>query len=223
MRTIRKDDIILSIEGNTIADDKSVTLSSGITVGYQYLVSNKMINNNINIEILREGKKIQLNTPLNYRHEQSSMISNREYEKSPDYLIKYGFVLQPLNENLFSSEAQEIALLAIPYLAAKKDKSTDQIVFISQVLPHDLNFGYHNSYHQIISTINNNKINNMQEAIDAFESNQEQYDYIELETGGKIIINKKNANQLEQEILAAYQITDDRSSNYKKDIVHNEL
>jgi len=84
---LRSGDIILSIDGQNVANDGTIEFRPGERTFFGYLVQNKYIDDEVVLRIFREKRpmdvKIQLTTPLDF----GQLVPDERYDKPPTYYV----------------------------------------------------------------------------------------------------------------------------------------
>ena len=99
-RVLKENDIILSIDGENVADDGTVEYRAKERTSVSYLVQRKQIGESIDLQILRDGQKTRLTLTLDRPVQDDWMIPQEQYDILPTYYIYGGVVFVPLTKNL---------------------------------------------------------------------------------------------------------------------------
>ena len=88
----------------------------------------------------------------------------------------------------------------------------EEVINMINVLPHDVNNGYHNMSDCIIKEVNGKKVHNLKELIQIVENDSEGK-FIEFKTKKNkyIVLDREKAAEAHAEILEIYGVTADRS------------
>ena len=78
-----------------------------------------------------------------------------------------------------------------------------EIVVLLQVLPHDVNAGYHNIHDDVIRQVNGKEISSFREFVEILnkDKNENKFTVLETEHNLRIIIKNENIDSITQEIL----------------------
>jgi len=216
---IKPKDIILSVDGHVIADDCTVEFRPDERTSCDYYTQQHQFGENVIMEILRDGKKQKVSIKLNRKSH--DLISRERYDLLPTYYIYGGLVFSPLTENYLKAWGEKwendapnnLMSLFSDGLPTTVD---EQVIILSNVLPHNLNKGYQNLSECIISEVNGQKINNLKNMVHIIEKSTEN-SFVEFKTkkGIYIVLDRKAVEAAQDEILQLYDISIDRSPNLK--------
>ncbi|CAD5323270.1 unnamed protein product [Arabidopsis thaliana] len=143
-KILRKDDIILAIDGVPVGNDKTCPFRNEERISFNHFISMKKPDENILVKVLRKGKEHEYNISLK---PVKPHIQVQQYYNLPSYYIFGGFVFVPLTKS---------------YIDDKYYKITDeQHVIISQVMPDDINKGYSNFKDLQVEKVNGVKVKNL--------------------------------------------------------------
>lgn len=218
---LETEDIILSIDGKPVENDGTIEFREGERTSFHYLIQNKYINDAVEFEVLRNSKIINLRVKLSKPPNPYKLVSYEQYDVAPTYFILGGLVFQPLTVNFLKlwgdkwpHEASKNLLNQ--YYYGQPNEHKREIVVLSKVLADEINVGYHKVHDRIVYYINGKRIKNMNDLVNAFESNSGKYHVILDEMGYRIVLEKKKVDQNGLSILHKYGINSDRS----RDLMH---
>jgi hypothetical protein len=161
--------------------------------------------------------RVKLSKPQN----PLQLVPYEQYDVAPTYFILGGLVFQPLTVNFLKlwgdkwhHEASKNLLNQYYYGQPAAGKR--EIVVLSKVLADEINVGYHNVHDKIVYYVNDKRIANMNDLVNAFESYEGKYHVILDEMGHRIVLEKKKVDANCRSILQKYGINSDRS----RDLMH---
>ncbi|CAF1336792.1 unnamed protein product [Adineta steineri] len=202
-KLLQKDDVILAIDDESIADDGTIYFRRGERLNFQHLMKLKFVGDTITFKIIREGQEITLTSSLD---KTPALVPWHSHDKRPEYLIYAGIVFTVLTR-FFSCNGtlQEL---------------TQQIVVINQILADDVNYGIDSDVkYAVLKTVNGIEINNIKHLAELIDeiSNKKDDAFIrfEMETKEIIVIECKEAKQSEERILTQNSIAHARSENLR--------
>ncbi len=217
---LKAGDIILSIDGKYVEKDGKIEFRKGERTYFEYLLQKKYINDTAKFEILRENKimniEINLFTPVNF----GRLVPHERYDVAPTYYILGGLIFQPLTLNFLKEWSNwyndaPMNLVNYYYYGEAADDQREIILLVS-VLADEVNAGYHNWRHKVISYVNGKKLSTMKDLVSAFEEHQGKYHTIVDELGYKIVLDKIKVVENSQRILQKYKISSDRSEDLER-------
>ncbi|ETW19149.1 hypothetical protein PFFVO_02005 [Plasmodium falciparum Vietnam Oak-Knoll (FVO)] len=237
---LKKNDIILRVDGKDINNDGSVILRDNETVGFQHLFNEKFINDLCIIKIVRNKKIKSVMVKL---YKVKYLLNQHNWDKRNKYFIYGGIVFSILTRSLYVyTQNPEINKLML-YNNFKK-KSKDEIVVLKNILPTKITTGYYYT-DSIVLRVNNIKVKNLKHLIELIEMTkytnrliylknnkhtlQSYINYYNtkitslnintiihiliLTTSGQkvpIVLNKRDVEKYNEEIKKIYSITRDR-------------
>lgn len=196
-----KGDVLLSIDGVSIANDGSIPFKGSTTspnkdrrntfkerVQLNYYFSQLFPDDVVSFKVLRQGKEVIVKAPVwipqrliprnilqnNYINiETNAGTGNGSIVGGvPSYLIIGGLVMVSLSREYLEDECQVNHMGAYDHWAEEfgllsrvndyKESPGQEIVLLSQVLAHNCNIGYENAKNIVLSTVNGQKVNNLQ-------------------------------------------------------------
>ncbi|CAF1046731.1 unnamed protein product, partial [Adineta steineri] len=222
-KILQKDDVIMTIDDKTIADDGTIYFRRGERLNFEHVMKLKFVGNTITFKIIREGREITLATSLDNF---PALVPFHSHDKRPEYLIYAGIVFTVLTRFYLREFSRyhwgEKAPKHLVSLACngKLQNLTQQIVVISQILADDVNYGIDSDITEaVLKTVNGIEINNIKHLAVVIDeiSNKEDDGFIRFETESEefIVIQCKEARQSEERILTQNSITHARSENLR--------
>jgi S1-C subfamily serine protease len=221
---LKEQDVVTSIAGVKIANNGTVPFVDGQRVSYSYLISQYANGEKLPLEVIRKGKLLKLSVTLK---PYDVLVPGPQYDIRPSYYIFGGLVFMPLSWdylNLWKSGSAPSQLMNF-YDNGLPSENLKQVVFINEVLPHDINVGYHDLKQAVVVKINGMPISEMKDVPEAFQHPLGAYDVIELDHttgdgdnfGNWIVLKADGADQATQEIMKSFGITKDRSDDLSDD------
>jgi S1-C subfamily serine protease len=206
---LKKNDVLLAIDGISVADDATILMEGNGRVAANYLIRTHHINETFEATVLRDAKELKINVPL------KGLVSLVPYEhdQRPRYYIFGGVVLMPLSKNyLFEWGRNWLQKAPIHFVNAIKNDnmpSTErqEIVFIQSVLADKENTGYDFAHADVIK-VNGVKVNSFATLVNTIETTKDKEIRLTLKGGSLIIINKEKALQANERLLKRYSIKD---------------
>ena len=213
---LHENDILLAVDGHMIADDETVVFRPQERTRYTYPIENKQIGDTVTLSLVRKGKINEVQLPLTARLGSDQLLL-MEYDVKPRFYVFGGLVFSPLSINYFSGWGSNWSTNApsalLSYLGQNWQRVADEeVVLMTNVLPNEINVGYHDLSDEIITGLNGTPIYRLQQMIAIIEAAPDDA-FLSFETKKKrrIIIRKSEARKKNAEILARYRISADRS------------
>ena len=217
---LRPGDVLLSIEGVRVQNDKTVEFREGERTHFKYLIQKKQMNDSVRLKILRQKKVmsvvVKLSMPLHF----SRLVPHEQYDVVPTYYILGGMLFEPVTLNYLKTWGKKWIFSAPDdlthyYLYGKRTDDRKEVIVLVEVLADEINVGYHDLDNRVVSHVNGKKISTMEDLVAAFEKNEGKYHLILDERGHQIVLDRRKVDQNSQRILKRYRIASDRSEDLK--------
>jgi S1-C subfamily serine protease len=204
---LKKEDVLLSIDGHPIESDGSVRLD-GQPVQLEEIVERKFAGDQVELEVWRDQSLQKVALTLRPA-EMFSMYENL-YEEAPRYVLYGGLVFQPLTSNLMAGllGAADLRLRQTYTLFGQDQlyRETPEPVILSSVLPDRLNVYLGGMAGQIVREINGRRIHTLADVIPALESGGERT-VIRFEGDQRpAVLKKSEVDRVMPRIMAQYGI-----------------
>ena len=212
---LKKEDILLSINGHPIADDGTVEFRPNERTYFTYYIEILQMGETIDVEYIRQGRINNASFKLNRRSEAFSLVPEDQYDNLPRYLIYGGIVFSPLTKNLIKSVRREYEVpedLIVEYRNWPSEKQKEVVVAV-QVLAHDINAGYHDVFCWIVNEVNGKEIRDFNEFHRLINDFNGTYMTFQDKEGWQLVIDHKKARESHDIILQHYNIPKDKDLN----------
>jgi S1-C subfamily serine protease len=142
-------DVILNVDGHSVANDGSVLLRPGLRIQSDYYITQHQMGDQVEMTIWRNGVRKNLSIPLTSRQGSSQIVKLMEYDLQPEYYILAGIILTPLSYNYLASWGEDWSEKApiklLKYFYQFKGKADEQVVIVSGLLTSKMTTGYQNA------------------------------------------------------------------------------
>ena len=207
---LKEGDILTAINGHNIENDGTVAFRKHEYTDYHYFVDAYQMKQSVTLDIIRDQKPMQVQAVLKNTADDMYLVKTTRYDVMPSYFIYGGYVFSPLTRNLIRSTARN--RLKLSCLAAKwKEKEKDEVVVLLKVLASDMSRGDNNFGMWVIDKVNGEPFKNFKAFYDKMKAVKDGYIVLEDNDGVKVIIDKKEAQKKQSDILKKYNIEFDRS------------
>jgi S1-C subfamily serine protease len=218
---LKEGDVLNVLDGVPVAENGTIPFGDAERVDLSHLLSLHQMSETAKVQLWRDGKTLNVDVPL---YDIPDLVPGPEYDKRPSYFVYAGLVFQNLNQNfmrLFDAAApvrmRDYAELGL------KTEDLKEVVFINVVLPHDVNVGYHKLGQAIVTEVNGQKIHQLKDVITALKKPQDGYQVVKLDhwngspdnRAAEVVLDAKEADKANAEILKAFGIASDRSDDLK--------
>ncbi len=215
---IKEGDVILEIDDIAIAVDGTFEFRKNERLSASYLISDKQIGENIKVKLNRKGKILAETFSL---IQYGGLVPEPHYFEKPPYYIYGGLIFTVLSTDLLQSWGNEwwkkAPLDFVSFLMGSKrlnEKRKKEIVVLLEVLPDDMNIGYHELQSQVITKINGQEFDSFKDFVTLIENNHDDYIIFETELKMPIILKNADIAQTTKNILERNNIP----YQYSKDV-----
>jgi hypothetical protein len=218
---LQTNDILLSIGNYKVGNDGTIEFRKNERTQLTYVIQEKQIGENIQMDILRNGEKISLDVNLYRSSQKDRLVPLEQYETLPSYYIFGGLIFCPLSRNLlhiWGSQWYQSAPTELIYHLQNNipEREGQQVVVLLKALAADVNEGYQNINSWVVDTVNGEKIWNLSDFVAKVEAIQDDFVILENKWERQIVIDREMAENTNQEILEIYRIPFDRSEDLMK-------
>ncbi len=206
---LEKGDVLLQIDGISIAEDLSVPWREKNRVHFSNILHRKQLSDKAELKLLRKGKIITRKVTLK---DEDLLILGPLYDMKPSYYILGGLVFQPLDHNYMRSFKN--APPDFSYYAARRNMRTEkrgEVLLLAKVLATPFTRGYHGWNNMVLSTVQGEKLGNMEELVEILERASGKWLELVTESGGVLVLDLEEARAQNSEIMNKYGIPADRS------------
>jgi hypothetical protein len=206
------DDGIGVMDGSPVFNNGLIKLDDEL-VNMNEVVERKFAGDSIEIEFLRDGKKMKETVKL-ARFEPYVRLGNL-YDERPRYLVYAGLVFQPLERNLMDAHSIQDPLvnyLFDNFLGDKLYVEKPEPVILTQVLPDEVNTFLTPYAHGVVEEINGVKITRLADvkAALAKKNADEPFVVVKLmEVNRPLVLRRDLAEDAHPRIMKTYNIPQD--------------
>jgi len=212
-KLLRANDVLLSFEGEPIANDGTVRFRKHERVAFSWLVAQKFYGEPARLQVLRDGKVVDIE--IGDFHPEAPIVPVHLFNvkhQGPSYIIVAGLVFTNLSVPFLRSEFGEEWDCEAPVelvhsvMYQRAQAPGESIVVLTQLLAHDLTVGYEDLENVVLFTINGEKVRNLhhtKELIDGCESNFLRFG---LQSNLMLILKTELARKATDEVLAQHGI-----------------
>ncbi len=217
---LKENDVLLEIDGIEIGEDGTFEFRNNERLLMTHIASEKQIGDMIRLKVLREGKLTMISFPLT---DFINLVPNPNAYEKPPFFILGGLVFSVLSTDLIKSYGskwwQQAPLDYLSYLVGKdrlNPQKLKDVVVLLNILPDDINAGYHTHGEDIVAKINGKEFESFKDFVLLLNELKNKEDYLIFETVNsfKIIISTKNIDSITSEIIKRNNI----NNQYSKDV-----
>ncbi len=209
---LKKGDVVLSIDGHTIANDGSIPLRSGLRLAVDYFISNHQLGESISVEIWRDGTEQKISIPLITKKANNNLVLPEQYDDPPEYYIISGIIFSPLSFNYLLTWGEDIQKNApwklLRYYYQKKNTANEQVVIINGLLTSSLTAGYEDLVDTRVITVNGETFASFKQFTALVDKTLKKKELFTLGTEDRavLVISPKEHRKHEKKLLKLYGI-----------------
>ncbi len=209
-------DVLLKIDGHQITDDGTVEFRPNERVIFGYYADLHQMGEDIRLTVLRDGKEREVRYAMTQRGEDVFLVPPMHYDVRPEYFIFGGVVFSPLTKNLLCEWKNCKAPKELLIEAKNRpDEERSEVVLAVQVLPADVNRGYHSLRNWIVRKVDGRGFRDFSEFHRLVTGSSEPFLVLTNEDGFRLILDREEALAAHDGILRTYNITEDSSMGYR--------
>jgi len=214
---LRTGDILLRIEGETIANDGSVA-SGELRLPFGLLVDRRQIGETLPVRILREGARKDLGIPLKGYPE--NLRYSNQYDRRPRYYVYAGLVFVPLDREMvktFGDDWMSDANSELVYELLFRPQGEPALLKKERVVllrrldsPVNANIPFFKNI--LVDKVNDRRIDSLEDLVRAIEENKAPYHVLEFGYFGRVaVLDRAAADKANAQILKDYGVAKDRN------------
>ena len=203
-------DILTAVDGHNVEDDGTVEFRNHEYTHFHHFVDAYQIGESVGLDIIRDKKPMHVEAKLKHTADDMYLVKTTRYDTMPSYFVYGGYVFSPLARNLIRSTNRN--RLTLSYLASKwQEEDKSEVVVLLKVLASDISRGDNDFAMWPIDKVNGEAFKNFDEFYKKMQAVTDKYIVLEDKDGVKVIIDKKEAQAKQGEILKKYNIEFDKS------------
>jgi S1-C subfamily serine protease len=210
-------DVILAVEGETVANDGTVR-TDGLRFEFSILVDRLQSGEKLSLTVLRGGQRFDIQVPLfpfePYRQRYANI-----YDRLPRYHVYAGLVFVPLNlETLKTYGGQWRRKASKPLIDeyfyrpfAEPGRLKREPVVLLRILDHPVNIDLAWRRSILVERVNGQTIDSLAALAEAFETHEGDHHIIEFGESGEFdVLDRLATDRAHPEILKLYGVFKDR-------------
>src|SRR5690554_4744254 len=188
---LQENDVLLSIDGYSVAGDSTIRVSRSLQTDYKHAIDLKQIGDQIPITFSRHGE-IHSRELIAARREHSySLVRSEEFDAVPEYYIYGGILFVPLNMNLIKRWGPDWSRSApVSLLSARsqwRSPERQEVVVALQVLAADVNLGYHDLRNWVVHSINDVPVRDFEHFTQRLHNNPDDFVTLRSQNGFQVV------------------------------------
>ena len=209
-------DVLMTIDGKSIAGDGTVEFRSGSRTRLDYMVNRRQIGETIPLEIVRDGIPLTVDIELRSTLCELTLVPNKIYDIPPEYFIFGGAVFMPLTLNYLEEWGSDWHLysydfLTYPFLFDNwRTENRDEIIVLTFMLTDEVNASYESIQSEIIEMVNDTPVRDFAQFVEMVDSSTGRFVEFTSNLGNIVILDREKALAANDAIMIRYGIPRDR-------------
>jgi len=217
---LQKDDVLLKIGGLTVGGDGTVPFRHGERVDFKFIITNKFVGDNIDLEILRNGERKTISVTLQpYQH----LVPPHLAEMKPSYFMFGGLVFtacsDPYLVQRYGSLGNSPVRLMAKTFYGTKETSDEEVVVLSNILACPATVGYDSTLglkDSAVLALNGERIKSLAHLARLITACKEQFLRFDMEAGGKVIVVETEvAKKCTEDVMEQHNMNSSMSKDVK--------
>lgn len=213
--SLKEGDILTAVDGHNVENDGTVEFRKHEFTHYQHFIDAYQMGDKVKLDIIRDRKPMQVEAQLKYAADDIYLVKTTRYDTMPSYFVYGGYVFSPLTRNLIVST--NLNRLNLSYLATRwQEEDKSEVVVLLKVLASDISRGDNDFAMWPIDKVNGERFKDFKEFYQKIQAVKDPYIVLEDNDGVQVIIDRKEAQAKQSEILQKYNIEFDRSIDMRE-------
>ena len=207
---LNEGDILTRVDGHKVEDDGTVAFRSHEYTDLYYYIDKYQMGETVKLDVISNKKQMQVDALLKYTSDDMYLVKTTRYDEMPSYFVYGGYVFSPLTRNLILATGRN--RLTLSYLALQwQTKKKKEVVVLLKVLASDLTRGNNNFGMWPIEKINGETFVDFTDFYEKMQKSTQKYIVLEDKDGVKVVIDKDEAQNKQNNLLKKYNIEFDKS------------
>lgn len=161
----REGDVVVSIDGQSIGNDSTVRFATADRIDMNILIARRQLGESIPVTVIREGKRVDINYPLNYTLKDARILPGHQSNFVPDYEVIGGLVIIEVNKDMMSDWKYIPPAIDVHRHEYRKTGMAveDRLLMVINILPDEANLGYDYLLFGLIDKVNNVPVSNLKQ------------------------------------------------------------
>ena len=214
---LNEGDIILAVNDVPVGMDGTFEFRDNERLGFSYLVHSQQIGQSIPIKIVRDGAVQEKNITFK---SYVGLIPQPNFFEKPPYYIYGGMVFTVLSADLLQSWGQQwwekAPLEFMEYFMGENRLNLGhkkELVVLLQVLPDDVNIGYHDFSNEVIKKVDGREFGSFEEFVKLLAASKPPFTVIETGMQHYFILKNENIDRVTKNIIERNNIPAPYSKN----------
>lgn len=203
-------DVILSIDGHTVASDGMVELE-GERVLMAEVAERKYVGDSLKVEIIRD--KQPQTVSLQFKQAFPFTMNANQYEKLPQYVLFGGLLFQPLTRNLVNSfqfQNPRVDYYFDFFIQKEIYKKHPEVIVLSSILNDPINTYLGDFKEGIVEKVNGQEIKTLKDLASAFAKAADYYVIDFTGSARPLVLERAAVESARERIKARYNVSEEQ-------------
>lgn len=212
-KVLRAGDVLLSFDGESIANDGTISFRNHERVAFSWRVAQKYYGERAVLTVLRDAKVEEL--VIDTFHPEVPLVPVHLFgqkHEGPSYLIVAGLVFTHLSVPFLRSEFGEewdcdAPVDLVHRVTNQRAEFEDEgLVVLTQILANDLTVGYEDLENMLLTSVNGTKVKNLKHVMQLIDATDSTYLHFDLANNLKLTLRAADARKATAEVLEQHSI-----------------
>ena len=205
-KVLKPDDVIVEIDGKKIYSNAKIEFRDKEFTSFNYLVQEHQVGDDLNIKILRNGRKLGYKVKLSKTAKELKLINPTKFKNKLTYYIYGGFVFVPASSEYHFGDK---------YFDIYPSEQRKQLVLLYRVLPSSLSRGFERVRDMIVEKVNGKTPKDFKDFVKAIEKGKSSFIVFEDDHNYKIVLKRSEVLKNRKSLLDKYNIKAYKSDDLK--------
>jgi hypothetical protein len=206
---LQRDDVILAVDGVSVASDCTILLEGGTRTDFSYAIERKQTGEPVMLTIWRGAREQSVSLVLSdYR----TLVPSPSYPRRCRYRIEGGIVFQPVDMHCVESLEEYIPPAIYRAVVVEEAQTADrrELVAITSVLPHEVNRGYQDWAWDLVESVQGIPVHDFDHLNQLLDEADDSWINITLDDASRLVMDRVAARAADEALLESFGIPGDR-------------
>ena len=212
---VQPGDVVLAIDGESVASDGTVRFGTGSRIEYPYIASRRYVGDEIPLRLFRAGQRITRCITL---QPQRPLVPGRAPGGRPTWFIYGGLLFVPLTRTWLETWGESWRRRAPRALVTLYDNGvrtsrSQGVVVLQKVLADQVNRGYHDVQNARILRVQGKRVRHMQDLARIVDGTRKEFVIFEASDRSQVVLERAAVTARSSAILKRYGVRKRRSAD----------
>lgn len=199
-------DVLLSIDGLSIANNGTVRYLDRLRTSYTVILGEHYVGDSVQVEILRDGVRRSISITL---QPVVHLVPLKRYDYAPRFFIYGGLVFQALSRDFLGTWSKwryrAPPELVHYYFSGRRTEDCQDIIVLTQILADQINVGYEHLHSEAVVSVNGTRPRDLKAFVSLLKATDGVTE-LKMSSGGVIAMDAAEVQVATSRILRRYRI-----------------